>query len=403
MIHLKTVLDQRRTRKDGTHPIVFRITLKGKSRDISSGLACSFMDWDQKNQSVRERSAQHEQLAKHLRDKQLQLLERIRLHERTYPFATDIKEAKAFLCAENVQNITVKAFWEQEIERLRRSRRYSGANTYEGALRGLSKSADLDVTFQQVNFNWLLQAETELRARGMSVNSVGVYFRTLRAVYNRAINMDLIDASSYPFRRYKIKTGLTSPRNLSLEEMKRFMSHTPSSDRLRHAHNMGKLMFMLRGINYADLTVLTKSNYRNGRISYHRSKTGKPYSIQVLPCAHSLIEEYSTNHPDLLLSLLTPEQYQNKARLPEVITQSRSVLNKWLRRLGEQIGLEEPLSTYVFRYSHAGICRELGYSKDMISQSLGHQNGLRVTDAYLNDYDEKLIDAMNKAVVQEVL
>ena len=105
----------------------------------------------------------------------------------------------------------------------------------------------------------------------------------------------------------------------------------------------------------------------------------------------------------MLLNLISEDDLVNEFKLPDVIADKRKTLNKRLKLIGNEIGFSESLSTYVFRYSHANICRELGYSKDMISQSLGHQNGLRVTDSYLNDIDLNLIDEMNEKVCKSVI
>ena len=46
-----TTLFRSRTKKNGTHPIVFRITVKGKSRDISTGLYCDEKDRSEEHTS----------------------------------------------------------------------------------------------------------------------------------------------------------------------------------------------------------------------------------------------------------------------------------------------------------------------------------------------------------------
>ena len=50
------------------------------------------------------------------------------------------------------------------------------------------------------------------------------------------------------------------------------------------------------------------------------------------------------------------------------------------------------------RNIHATIAKRLGYSKDLISESLGHSHGSRITEVYLDSYDQQVIDDMNEAV-----
>lgn len=60
--------------------------------------------------------------------------------------------------------------------------------------------------------------------------------------------------------------------------------------------------------------------------------------------------------------------------------------------------MQHTLTTYVTRHSWGTIAKKMGYSKDLISEALGHSYGNRVTEVYLDSYDMEVIDAMNEAV-----
>ncbi len=72
------------------------------------------------------------------------------------------------------------------------------------------------------------------------------------------------------------------------------------------------------------------------------------------------------------------------------------------KKIGILINSKEALSTYVFRYSYANISRQLGYSKDLIAEALGHSYGNSVTGIYLEQFDNAVIDEMNRKVVDAV-
>ena len=403
MIHLKATCDKRRTKKDGTHPIVFRVTVNGKSRDISSGLSCLSKHWDYKNNSVREKSDALKILGRRVKDKELSFLKKVREFDQSCPFVYDVQDVKNDLCNKSSKSTIVKVFWEAEIERLHRATNHSNATTYRSSLMGLEKVVSMDIHFSKVNYSWLLDTETLMREKGLKVNTIFTYFKTLRTIYNRAINLGLVDFSLYPFRRFKIKSASTPPRSLLVTEMRKFFSYKPSSKKLEHAHNMGKLIFMLRGINFTDLALLTSDNVRKGRLVYIRSKTQRLYNVNMVEDVLELLKVHSSVGDDLLLDILSPEQYADKKNLPKVIRQKRKVLNKWLKKIGEDMGLPENLTTYSFRYSWASCCKSMNYSKDMISEGLGHSYGLSVTSAYLSDYDYALIDEMNQKVIDAVV
>jgi len=403
MIHLKTTCDNRRTKKDGTHPIVFRITLNSKSRDLASGYSCILADWDSKNNSVKPKTDELELMAQRIHDQKITLLEKIRDFELKKPHVTNVQEVKEFLSGTKEKIVTVKLFWEQETQRMIKSNRHGNARNYKSAMLGIEKYQTLKVPFSTIDYGWLTKLETKMIQNGLKTNSVAVYMRTLRSIFNGAINSNLTDANNYPFKRYKIKTGSAKPRVISIPELHKFFMFQANKDHYRYnAWNYGRLIFLLRGINFADLALLTSDNLKNGRIIYHRRKTHKMYSVELLPDAKQILDEYHCENRKTLLPILTNEEFEAISQLPYRIEQQRKTTNKWLNKIGKQLELDEALTTYVFRYSHANACKKLGFSKDMISESLGHGYGLAVSSAYLENYDIELIDEMNRAVCDEV-
>lgn len=402
MIHLKTNLDLRRVHKDGTSPIVFRITVNGSMRTISSGFSCFPKDWDNKKCVIKGKAEQLNALSKRLSFLELYYLNKIHEYEQRNPDNHNVQSVVHFLCDKKFEETTVESFWKEEVTRLQRAGKFSNALHLNTVLQRLVKLVNLNIRFQSVNYSWLTELETKLLETGIKQNSISVYLRAFRSIYNKAINQELVDYSNYPFRRFKIVNGNSKPRTLTLEEMQQFFRYTPTDQKMKFAHDMGMLIFMLRGINHTDLLQLTKESVKKGRIMYERAKTHKLYSMELLPEAKAIIDYYHSPDSGLLLNVLTAAEYKDKKNLRYVIKQETKVLNKWLHRIGRELKITEPITTYTMRYSHANICRELGYSKDMISQSLGHSFGLKVTDAYLNDVDLGKIDAMNRHVVQEV-
>lgn len=404
MIHLKTTCDTRRTKKDGTHPIVFRITLNSKTRDLASGYSCNLADWDSHNNTIKPKTDVLVLMGKRIHDQKITLLEKIRDFEIKKPHVTNVQEVKEFLSGTKQKTITVKLFWEQETQRMIKSNRHGNARNYKSAMLGIEKYKSLNVPFTTIDYRWLTNLETKMSQKGLKTNSIAVYMRTLRSIYNSAINSDLTDANSYPFKRYKIKTGSTTPRVINIKDLHTFFNHKPDKDHYTYnAWNYGRLIFLLRGINFADLAMLTSDNLKNGRLVYHRRKTNKAHSIELLPLAKQILAEYYSEDRKTLLPILTTLEWHSLSKLPYRIEQQRKTCNKWLNKTGKALNIKEALTTYVFRYSHANACKKLGYTKDLISESLGHGYGLAVSSAYLENYNVELIDEMNAQVCNEVI
>ena len=62
--------------------------------------------------------------------------------------------------------------------------------------------------------------------------------------------------------------------------------------------------------------------------------------------------------------------------------------------------VNEAISTYVFRYSYANIAKQLGYSKDLIGEALGHNTGSQITGIYLEQFDLEIVDDMNEKIIR---
>jgi integrase/recombinase XerD len=401
MIHLKTTLESRRIKKDGTNPIIFRITYNGKSREVALGLYCSKANWDFKNNNVFRKNKELELLYKRVKEQEFQLLNRIREYEQSDLNYSSVQEVKDFLFRKSQKQITVKEVWQDEIKRLEKTLNFGNARVYDLSFNAINNRKSLSIPFNKLDYEWLVDFETICKSEGLKSNSIGVYLRALRAIFNLAINYDLIEPKYYPFRRFKIKSNSTSPRVASIEELKRFFAYIPNNNEL-NAWNYGRLTFLLRGINFTDLALLTRENIKHNRLVYSRSKTHKMYSVEILPLTKQIFESYADLKRETLLPILTNEELEIKSKLPARIGQQRKNTNKWLRKIGKKLNINEPLSTYVFRYSHANACKKLGYSKDLISESLGHAYGLAVSSAYLENYSIELIDEMNKKVVEIV-
>jgi integrase len=225
--------------------------------------------------------------------------------------------------------------------------------------------------------------------------------RSFRTICNKAINLDYVNLNWYPFRKYKIKKGKTTPRVMSIKELTSYFKLDLSPENpLYKAWLIGKLIFLLRGINLKDLLLLKPSNIVQGRIVYKRAKTGKLYSIEIHSGIQEILDLFKAN--ETLLGIFTNEEINNKIRPLEILTQKRKVVNNHLKKIGKLINSSEEITTYVFRYSYANTAKKLGYSKDLIAEALGHEYGNTVTGIYLEMFDNEMLDEMNRCIFNKI-
>jgi integrase len=398
MATLNLTLDTRRARKDGTYPLVFRLRVEDKFCDIGTDYKIFKEQFDKKTNSIIqdiESSIQLEQLKAHY-------LKRLRSYLAENLGCNDIKSIKTYLVNKQPTELTIIEFWNKQIESLLTSGRYGNAKIYTTCLSVVSQSIDLNVSFSKLNYQSIIDLESKLFKRGLSVNGISVYMRTFRAICNKAINYDIVSYEWYPFRKFKIRKEKTTPRVITITEMKRYFHlDLKPSDPLYKSWLIGKLIFMLRGINIKDLLLLSSNNIKGGRIIYKRAKTGRIYSIEILPVMQEIFDQLKTSCT--LVGVLSDFDLKKQAKLVDIIVQRRKVINVHLKKLGLLINSNEPLSTYVFRYSYANILKQLGYSKDLIAEALGHEYGNSVTGIYLEQFDNEIVDEMNSRGIDSVL
>lgn len=395
MASLTLVLEKRRATKEGKFPLLFRIGLNRRYAYISTGVHIYPSQFNEQKGIVLDDA----QLTLHLKQIETDYLTKLNGNLSLYQSFTDPLQIKSFLINKLPDELTIQEFWNEHVDTLIKAGRNGGARVYKMSLDVIAKNTNLNIPFSRFTYKELILLESKLYTNGMSTNGIGVYFRSFRAICNKAIHLDLVGYEWYPFRKYKIKKEKTTPRVLSITELRSYFNYTISPTHVYYkSWLIGKLIFLLRGINLIDLLLLTPSSIKADRIIYKRAKTGKIYSVKMTDEVKLIISEFTSNKT--LLGVFTDLELSDKGRLVKLHEQKRKVINAHLKKIGESLLTNEHISTYVFRYTYANIAKQLGYSKDLIAEALGHEYGNSVTGIYLEQFDLSLIDDMNEKIIK---
>jgi integrase/recombinase XerD len=397
MATLTLVLDLRRSTKDNQYPLVFRVYAGKQTRDLATGIKLPANAFNAKRGEVLD-----DEHNRNIQAIKLQYLQKLNTYTINCNGKENAQELKDFLLNKSSIEYTIFSFWEEQIAILNSIGNVGNANSYKTALSVINKHLNLNKAFSKLTYKDLIELETSLYKRGMSTNGISVYLRAFKAIFNKAINNDIVGYEFYPFRKFKIRRISTTPRVLSKLELKAYFNlQIDKSSTYYKSWLIGKLIFMMRGINLKDLLLSTPANIKSGRLIYRRAKTKKLYSIPLLPEIVELLNEFSPNEISLL-GMFQKEELKNKVAFVEVFRQKRKVINAHLKKLGEMIGSNEPITTYVFRYSFSNIAKQLGYSKDLISEALGHNYGNSTTSHYLEQFHQDELDELTMKVIKVV-
>ena len=235
----------------------------------------------------------------------------------------------------------------------------------------------------------------------MKQNSIHNYFRTIRAIYNKAIKHKVVDRSFYPFHDITVKSESTPKRAITKEDLIKLTTNpitinTPLWKALKYF----LLSYYLIGISFTDLAFLKQENIVEGRVVYRRRKTHKIYSVKLFPAVEKLLSELKDENSSYLLPILPNNVLQNSLKAKRIIQQWIKTTNKYLKRLSEQAEINGTITTYVSRHTFATTAKRFGYSNELIAEALGHEHGNKITNIYLDSFDREVVDAMHQRVIE---
>lgn len=266
--------------------------------------------------------------------------------------------------------------------------------TYESSLNSFKKFRNgKDLTLSKITSDLIIEYEAFLKAKGISKNTSSFYMRTLRAVYNRAVNKGLTQ-QKYPFKYVYTGIDKTQKRAITINAIKHIKNLDLSSEKqLDFARDMFMFSFYTRGMSFVDMAYLRKNDLKNGILTYRRRKTSQQLHIKWENCMQDIVKKYYDEQSDYLLPIINNNVEERK----QYIYYAHNI-NRYLKKIGERIGLSIPLTMYVARHSWASIARSKNVPLSVISDGLGHDSEL-TTRIYLSTLDNVEIDKANRMIM----
>lgn len=397
-------LDTRRNKKDGSYPLVMRLGHNRRTTSIPTGISLKKNDWDEKNRLIRKSYQGVETVARLnniLQKKKSEAMDVImKLHEDGKLNAISLADLKMCL-HQSKESQSFLTFTEQLIEELKKAGRFGTARSYNCVYNVVRKfNQDRDLTFRDITYSFLRKFETSHKSKGNTANGLGVYMRTIRAIYNKAIKSGLVEKDLYPFEAYKIKSIPTEKRALEWDMLKKIIELELNPEHpCFHARNYFVASYMMYGMNFSDLAYLKKTDIQDGRILYRRKKTGKLYDIKVSVQLKAIIDHYlaSLKEGEYIFPILKREK---PAQKDKDIQWARKRYNKKLKALATLCMIKKNLTSYVSRHSFATQAMLQEVPINAISTMLGHSS-LKTTEIYLKSLPSNILDNYNSRILGE--
>jgi integrase/recombinase XerD len=395
-------LDTRRSKKDGTFPLIMRVGHNERTTSIPLGIDLLEKDWDVKSRTVKKSyigSSSVTRLNNLIQKKKSDAMDvLLKLHETGQLAALSVTAIREKLVQQNT-GASFFTYGNRLVDELIAANRIGTARSYRGLVNILKKFQNgKDLQFSDITYTYLMKFETYHRNKGNEANGLAVYMRTIRAIYNKAIKEGIAEKEHYPFSNYKIKTVPTEKRALEWEFLKKILAlHLKPEHPCFHARNYFLASYMMYGINFTDMAYLQKTDITNGRIMYRRKKTKKLYDIKITDSLEHIISYYANLSKDSAY-IFPIIKRETLVQQDKDIQWARKRYNKKLKQLAEMCGIETNLTSYVSRHSFATQAMLQQIPLNAISTMLGHSS-LKTTEIYLKTLPSNILDDYNLRVL----
>jgi len=268
---------------------------------------------------------------------------------------------------------------------------YKKYNTVIQKLRNFRKEEDF--YFEEMDPAFLASFETYLKKQGNSINTINSNFRTIRAIYYKAIEKGLVDQSKNPFFTYKLKLNNSVKERLTEDEIQSIekldLKGDPLSESIRDAFLFS---FYNAGIRISDILQLTWDNVKEGKLIYKMHKTNRVHSFKLKEKPLLILKKYNGRDKTYIFPFFSSRfSYSDPAFLHSQIGSKTAIFNKYLKYIASRAGIKKKITTHTARHSFADIARQKTDNIYNLSKTLGHSS-IKVTEAYLASFDEKAVD-----------
>jgi len=384
-------LDINRPKKNGKCSIKIRVNFNRTRKYFSTGIDLTSDDFEQTFFGKRKTAIQKENKTKveYFEKKASKVIDNLNV------FSFDAFEIE-FLDQRNTKNSVSFAF-ENYIKSLNLENRIGTAVSY-GCAKTSIKKFNKSLTFAEVTPTFLKKYEHWMIENGRSITTVGIYLRSLRAVYN----LQNIDRSVYPFgngkNKYSIPSGKNTKKALTIQEIGKIYSYEAEPNSTKEmAKDYWLFLYLCSGMNVKDFCLLKWENINEKMLSYNRAKTersqkeSKKISVALKPESLEIIKKWgqpSINKDAYIFPHLNTKMDEVQKRSTyQVLTK---IINKYVKQIAKEVEINKDVTTYYARHSFATVLKRSGAKIEMISELLGHSS-VHVTESYLDSFEKEHI------------
>ncbi|MGO3181871.1 MAG: tyrosine-type recombinase/integrase [Aequorivita sp.] len=308
-------------------------------------------------------------------------------------------ESKLFRKSTDKNNL--KYHFDLVIDKHLRNNKIGTAESYRNTFKSLSKFSEhkkcsIDkLSFNEITIDWLKNYENFMIANGKSYTTVGIYTRTLRVVFNNAIQENDISNDIYPFgkNKYKIPRTKKVKKALNSTQLKVLFNAKGANEKEEEARDYWFFSYACNGMNLKDIALLRYSDINSNKFTYYRAKTFDktsekiPITIYLTDFTRSIIKKYGNKKKEgFVFSIVTQSEDSNTQH--KKIKNFNRYINDHIKRIAKANNLPVDCSFYWARHSFATNSIRKGATMEFISEALNHSD-LNVTKNYFAGFEDE--------------
>jgi integrase/recombinase XerD len=387
----QVILDERKIKSDGTYPLKLRVTYDRKRTYYGVGIDLTKEQFEKVGKSKQE----------NLKDIRFQI-NALEIRAENIYKAMDKFNVAAFskiFLAKPVEErpVDVYSMLLSYIDKLKTENRVSTYQSYQCALISLKKFK-ARLKFEEITPEFLDSYERYMLECGKSSTTVGIYLRSLRTIYNQAIEADLVKKELYPFKKskFQIPAGRNIKKALLIGEIEQIINYkTEIGTSMDKAKDFWLFSYLCNGLNIKDICRIHYKDIDGDMLNVIRAKTQhttksnqQVISIHLPELALKIIDKWGQKpiSPSLHVFPILSNGI-SALRERELVQHFTKLVNKYMSRIGKSLGISKPITSYTARHSFSTVLKRAGAPMEYISESLGHSS-FKTTQSYLDSFED---------------
>lgn len=399
------ILDYRRRHKNGTFPVKLRITFDRTTKYYSlAGYKFTQADWD-KIHGKKPREAERE-----IKFELNEIEAKVRGIIKSLPYFSFELFEKKFNEDDNLDREDLFYYFQKKQDELLADKRLNTAETFRSTKMALTKfykskklsMLDISESFLTKWQNHMLSEirneKDEIVKKKLSPNTIGIYMRNIRTLYNMAMEDHPGLRSMYPFgtKKYVIPSRPKKIEALSVQQVMSIMDAEVDTEATLLYRDLWVFSYLVNGINIRDILSLKYSNINGNYISFTRKKNEKKNMKKEIVITALLLDEVQEiiqrhgNKPILPDSYIFPffTKGISEADKQRRVRQAVKMINDYVNRVAEKLEITIRVTTYTARHSFAFRLKEVGAPLELRSECLGHTSIKTTEEFYSRNFSD---------------